>query len=132
MMKQGWGRVINISGLAARETGSIMGSMRNIAVAALTKNLADDLGPHGINITCVHPGLTRTEKTADVIRRKAIDAGISPVEMEERMLLENSIHRFVDAADIGSLVAFLASPRSIAINGESIGAGGGAPGAIHY
>ena len=37
--------------------------MRNVAVAAMTKNIADELGPHGINVTVVHPGLTRTEAT---------------------------------------------------------------------
>ena len=43
MMKARWGRIINISGLAARSTGSVVGSIRNISVAALTKNLADEL-----------------------------------------------------------------------------------------
>ena len=47
MQAQGWGRIVNISGLAARQTGNTVGSMRNIAVAALTKNLADELGPAG-------------------------------------------------------------------------------------
>jgi NAD(P)-dependent dehydrogenase (short-subunit alcohol dehydrogenase family) len=64
MARQNWGRIINISGLAARQTGSTIGSMRNVAVAALTKNLADELGPLGINVTCVHPGVTRTENTS--------------------------------------------------------------------
>ena len=57
MRAQGWGRIVNISGLAARLTGSAVGSIRNVAVAALTKNLADELGPSGINVTVVHPGL---------------------------------------------------------------------------
>ena len=35
----------------------------------LSKNLADELGPHGIAVNCVHPKLTRTEKTADVVAR---------------------------------------------------------------
>jgi NAD(P)-dependent dehydrogenase (short-subunit alcohol dehydrogenase family) len=58
MKEQGWGRIINLSGLAARQTGSIVGSMRNVSVSALTKNLADELGPFGINVTVVHPALT--------------------------------------------------------------------------
>jgi NAD(P)-dependent dehydrogenase (short-subunit alcohol dehydrogenase family) len=53
MQRQGFGRIINISGLAARWTGSIVGSIRNVSVAALTANLAEELGPHGINVTCV-------------------------------------------------------------------------------
>ncbi len=50
-------------GLAARSTGAITGTVRNVAVAALTKNLADELGRDGINVTVVHPGVTVTEKT---------------------------------------------------------------------
>ncbi len=37
--------------------------MRNVGVAAILKNLADELGPMGINIVAVHPGMTRTEAT---------------------------------------------------------------------
>src|SRR5207302_1187513 len=40
MKQNGWGRIINISGLAARGTGTILGSVRNVSVVALTKNLA--------------------------------------------------------------------------------------------
>ena len=63
MVERGWGRIISISGLAARSTGSTIGSIRNVAVAAMTKNLADELGRSGVNVTVVHPGLTRTEAT---------------------------------------------------------------------
>ena len=58
--------------------------MRNVAVAAMTKNLADELGPHGINVTVVHPGLTRTEATPGVIARLAAARGISPEEAERQ------------------------------------------------
>ena len=71
MIKQRSGRIINVSGLAARQTGTIIGSMRNVSVAALTKNLADELAPHGISAVCVHPGLTRTEKTPGVVAAQA-------------------------------------------------------------
>ena len=64
MKKAGWGRIVNISGLAARQTGNTVGSMRNVAVAAMTKNLADELGPPASTSRVVHPGLTRTERTA--------------------------------------------------------------------
>ena len=69
MIRQGWGRIINLSGLAARSTGTTIGSMRNVAVAAMTKNLADELGPQGINVTVVHPGLTCTERISRRHRR---------------------------------------------------------------
>jgi NAD(P)-dependent dehydrogenase (short-subunit alcohol dehydrogenase family) len=132
MIRQGWGRIVNVSGLAARSTGATIGSMRNVAVVAMTKNLADELGPHGINVTVVHPGLTRTERTADVIARRAEAEGLTPEEVERRMAEGNTVRRLIDARDIAYVVAFLASPKSIAINGDVIAAGGGAPRSIHY
>ncbi len=129
----GWGRIINISGLAARSAGSIPGSTRNVAVAALTKNLADELGPKGVNVTVVHPGATRTEKTAPNVARKAEAEGIS-LEQAERALYgsSNLIGRIVDAEEVAAVVTFLASPRSVAINGDAIAVGGGSPRAIYY
>jgi NAD(P)-dependent dehydrogenase (short-subunit alcohol dehydrogenase family) len=132
MVAQGWGRIINISGLAARSTGSTIGSMRNVAVVALTKNLADELGPHGINVTVVHPGTTRTEKTAGVVARQAEARGISAEEVERGMASANSIRRILDASDVANVVAFLASPKSVAINGDVIAAGGGVGRGIYY
>jgi NAD(P)-dependent dehydrogenase (short-subunit alcohol dehydrogenase family) len=132
LIRQGWGRIINISGLAARSTGSPIGSMRNVAVVALTKNLADELGPHGINVTVVHPGTTRTEKMAGVISAQATAQGISEAEVERRMAQGNSSRRIVDAGEIAYVVAFLASPKSVAINGDVIAAGGGVGRGIYY
>lgn len=132
MTKQGWGRIINISGLGARQTGTTVGSIRNVGVAALTKNLADELGPRGINVTCVHPGLTRTEKTPGVIEWRASIQKKTKEEVEKAMNDLNTIRRLVTAEEIGDIVAFLASPKSIAINGDAIAAGGGIPGSIYY
>ena len=127
-----WGRIINISGLAARRTGTIPGSVRNVAVAALTKGLADELGPQGVNVTVVHPGATRTERTAEVVARRAATDGISPAEAEKALYGGSLIGRIVEAEEVADVVLFLASPRSVAINGDAIAAGGGTPHAIHY
>jgi NAD(P)-dependent dehydrogenase (short-subunit alcohol dehydrogenase family) len=132
MIERRWGRIINVSGLAARQTGSIIGSIRNVAVAALTANLADELGPHGINVTVVHPGQTRTERTPDVLARAAGAAGVGTAEIEARIGATTSIGRIVDASEVADVVAFLASPRSVAVSGGAIAVGGGARGSIHY
>ncbi|MBI4305434.1 MAG: SDR family oxidoreductase [Chloroflexi bacterium] len=132
MIRQKWGRIINISGLAARNAGSTIGSMRNVAVSAMTKNLANELGPHGINVTVVHPGTTRTEATPRVIERRAQTEGVTPEEVERRMARNNVLGRIIDASDIANVVAFLASPKSVAINGDAIVAGGGVGSAIYY
>jgi NAD(P)-dependent dehydrogenase (short-subunit alcohol dehydrogenase family) len=132
MAERGWGRIINISGLAARQTGSITGSVRNAAVAAMTKNLADELGPKGINVTVVHPGMTLTESSEANLRAMAAARGKEPAEVAAELAARVSIGRSVRAEEVADVIAFLASPRSVALNGDAISASGGARGAIHY
>ena len=132
MIERGWGRIVNISGLGARSTGNLIGSVRNVGVSALTKNLADELGPAGICVTVVHPGLTRTEATPSVVAWRASSSGLDPTVVEERMARSNSLRRLIDASEVADVVAFLASPRSGSITGDAIVCGGGQPGVIHY
>lgn len=131
MVEQGWGRIINISGLGARQATSIAHTVRNVSVSALTKNLADELGPQGINVTVVHPGLTRTERLVERLTEQAAREQVSVASLEEG-LATNSIRRVVDATEVADVVTFLASPRSIAITGDAIAAGGGVPGPVYY
>jgi NAD(P)-dependent dehydrogenase (short-subunit alcohol dehydrogenase family) len=132
MASAGWGRIINISGLAARQTGSIVGTVRNVAVVAMTKNLADELGSDGINVTVVHPGMTRTERTPEAMAAMAQARGTSVEELERRLESALSIGRLVTAEEVAAVVTFLASPRSVALNGDAVVASGGARGTIHY
>src|SRR4051812_47010287 len=91
MVARDWGRIVNVSGLAARQTGSVVGSVRNVAVAALTKNLADELGPAGVNVTVVHPGPTITERSPS--------GAPTP-----------SIGRYLTAEEVADVIVFLCSP----------------------
>ena len=132
MAGRGGGRIVNISGNAARRTGSTVGSMRNIAVAAMTKNLADELAPQKITLVVVHPGTIRTEKTPDVIKRTAQRQGVSEAEVEQRLNAANLIGRLVEAAEVAQVVTFLCSPLAAAIDGDAVAVTGGTPGAIVY
>ena len=66
-----------------------------------------------------------------MVERIASARGISADEAAAT-LNGNSIRRLIDADEVAWLVAFLASPRSIAINGDAVACGGGQPGVIHY
>jgi NAD(P)-dependent dehydrogenase (short-subunit alcohol dehydrogenase family) len=126
LIENGWGRIINISGTGSRQTVSVIGSVRNASVTALTKNVADELGKHGINVTVVHPGATRTERYQELQDRPVIN------EATRNAHINNVIGRVVEPQEVAWVVAFLASPRSVAITGDGILAGGGIPGFIYY
>ena len=132
MRARHWGRIINISGMAARQTGTLVGSMRNVAVAAMTKQLSDTLGRDGINVTVVHPGLTVTERTPEVLASRAERSGRGEDELRAEMFASNAIRTAIDAQDVANVVTFLASPLSLAIAGDAIAVGGGVGRAIHY
>ncbi|WP_121709537.1 SDR family oxidoreductase [Streptomyces sp. E5N91] len=132
MAERGWGRIVNIGGLAARQSGSIVGSVRNVAVAAMSKNLADELGPAGINVVTVHPGATRSGTFLTILQERAAALGRRPEELERQLAASVSIGRIVEPEEVAAVVAFLASPLSVALNGDPVLASGGVKGAIHY
>ena len=131
MQKNHSGRIINIGGLAARTAGNIAGA-RNAAVGHLTKTLADMLGPYGITVNAIHPGTTRTERSAEAWTEQAKREGVALDEYERRLGAHHAIRRIVDAREIAYVAAFLASPKSGAITGEVIAAGGGPSRAVYY
>ena len=137
LKEQGWGRIINISGGHARNAGNLSGGARNVSLVHMTKTLSNQLGRYGITVNCIHPGTTRTERTAGMFVERAGQQGISPEEVEQRDFAPdaprgNAICRMVDASEIGFLTAFLASDKAWAITGEVIAAGGGTGNAVYY
>ena len=133
----GWGRIVNISGLNARIAGNMSGGARNGSLVHFTRTLAQQLGRDGITVNCIHPGLTRTERTEVVMAARAERAGLTPEEVEARDYADdnpraNSIRRMVDASEIGHITAFLCSDKSWAINGEVIAADGGGTPSVYY
>jgi NAD(P)-dependent dehydrogenase (short-subunit alcohol dehydrogenase family) len=137
LKQQGWGRIINISGTNARNAGNLSGGARNGALVHFTKTLAVHLGRHGITVNCVHPGVTRTERTPRLLAARAAELGVTPEEAERRDYTAdsprgNAIGRMVDAAEIAYVTAFLASEKSWSISGELIVATGGAGRSVYY
>ena len=137
MKKAGWGRIINISGGNARTPGDLSGGARNSALVHFSRTMALQLGRDGITVNCIHPGPTRTERTARQLAERSQKLGIPPGEVEAGDYAKggpraNAIGRMVDASEIGELAAFLVSDRAAAITGELISPNGGAGGGVYY
>ena len=106
MRKQGYGRIVNVAGMAARHAGAIPGGMRNAAVSVMAKAVSLGEGSRGITIATIHPGGTHTGR-ADILRWQ----GPGP--------------RRVAARDAAYVAAFLASPRAALLTGETISVSAG-------
>jgi len=124
MKGQGFGRIVNIGGLTGRGS-KVLSGMRNLAVAHLTKTLSDQLGPSGITVNLIHPGVVETPHIQELYEREAKKQGKTPEEVEQGYIDATPIRRTLRPVEIGWLVAFLASPKSGAVTGESIGIDGG-------
>lgn len=150
LVEQRWGRIINVGGISARRTAALVnararGGVGNYpridaspagcieaGVTALTKNLADELGPHGVNVTAIYPGYTLTDPFKARLTVEAELLGRSFEEHIRTIDTGSAIARFVLPNEIGWVVAFLASPKSITISGTAIPVGGGFLGSIDY
>ena len=137
LKEQRWGRIINISGTNARNAGNLSGGARNTSLVHLSKTLAVQLGRFGITVNCVHPGITRTERTPRLLAARGKELGIDPADVEKTDFAHdsprgNAIGRMVDAAEVAYVTAFLASDKAWAISGELIVATGGAGRSVYY
>jgi len=124
MIRNNWGRIINISGLAARIGGSYFSSgPRNASVVHLTKSASMELGKHGITVNAVYPGIVSTE----AFRERVTDE--DALRQLEAM---NSLGRLITAEEIANVVTFLASPLSASISGDVISVTGGIGNSVYY
>jgi NAD(P)-dependent dehydrogenase (short-subunit alcohol dehydrogenase family) len=124
-MRRGrYGRIINIGGLTGRGSKQLSG-MRNVAIVHMTKTLSDQLGPDGITVNTIHPGVVETPHIHELYEKEARKQGLTVAEVEANYVKATPIRRVLQPEEMGWLVAFLASPRSGSITGESLGCDGG-------
>lgn len=124
MRKHRYGRIINIGGLTGRGSKQLSG-MRNVAIVHMTKTLSDQLGPDGITVNTIHPGVVETPHIHELYEKEAKKQGLSAAEVEANYVKVTPIRRVLQPEEMGWIIAFLASPRSGSITGESLGCDGG-------
>jgi NAD(P)-dependent dehydrogenase (short-subunit alcohol dehydrogenase family) len=133
MKQAGWGRIVNLSGGAGRTPGTAISTpARNIACVALTKSLANALGPFGINVNAIYPGTTLTEAVLERHREQAERQGKSTEVYLEELRQRSIIRHLVTAEDVAQVVVFLCSPLAVGITGEAISVSGGTNADMHY
>jgi NAD(P)-dependent dehydrogenase (short-subunit alcohol dehydrogenase family) len=120
MVERGRGRIVNITSIAAKRGGGVIGTIAYAAAKAgvigFTKALARELGPSGVTVNAIAPGVMRTEMT------KVLD---TDEELRARALSLVPLGHRGEIQDIASAVVFLVSDLAGYITGETVNVDGG-------
>ena len=122
MMGRGFGRIVNFGSKAGRYGSLIAGAnyaAAKGAIAAMTRQMAQEFGPMGINVNCICPGVVMTERTAGLWAERRT------AQEREQVLATIPVRRYCEVDDVAAAVAFLASEDSRFITGISLDLNGG-------
>jgi len=117
MKKQRSGKIANLGSLAAKVGGIFAGAdyaASKAGVICLTKSLAKQLAPYGINVNAVAPGVIETEMTKNW-----------PNDVKENLLRQIPLGRFGTPEEVAEAVLFLVSDSASYITGSTIDVNGG-------
>ena len=127
MKSQKFGRIINVISTSVKQPLPNLGVSNTIrgAVANWAKTLANELGAFGITVNNVLPGATNTARLDSIINAKAEKTQQSVDSVADTMKSSVPANRFADPSEVGSAIAFLASPAASYINGVNLPVDGG-------
>src|SRR5271168_383929 len=131
MLSRNWGRVIFISSESAQNIPPEMVhyGMSKTAQVAIARGVAESVAGTGITANSVLVGPTASEGMANFVSSVAKQRGLTPADVEKEFFKAvrpaSLLKRFETPEEVAAVVAFLASGRSIAINGAAVRAEGG-------
>jgi NAD(P)-dependent dehydrogenase (short-subunit alcohol dehydrogenase family) len=122
----GGGSIVSMSSAAGRHGYAFRTpySAAKFGVIGFTQSLAKELGPHGIRVNAILPGIIEGPRIENVISARANQLGISHEEMTGRYLQNISLRRMTSPYDVAAMVAFLLSDAGHNISGQSLGVDG--------
>mgnify|MGYP002639980417 CR=1 FL=1 len=126
MRAAGYGRIVNVISLSVREPIPMLGVSNTIrgAMASWAKTLAMELPP-GVTVNNVLPGYTDTERLGSLSQAVAARQGLTAEEVQGAWCAQVPEARLGQPAELGAVIAFLASPAAAYLRGASIPVDGG-------
>ncbi len=127
MAYAGWGRVVHVTSLVAREPSPLLpiSSTLRAGLLALTKLQALEFAARGVTVNAVLPGHTRTDRQTHLAEVRAARDGVSVETALARAESEVPMGRFAEPEEVAAAVAFLCGKPAAAITGQSLLVDGG-------
>ncbi len=127
MKERGWGRILNITSIAAKQPvdNLMLSNSLRAAVTGFAKTLAAEVATHGITVNNIMPGYTATERVIDLASALAEREHVTSDEIASRWEAEIPMGRLGRPDEFAALAAFLVSERASYITGASMPVDGG-------
>ena len=122
LRKSAHGAIINISSVAGRLGYAYRTpyAATKWAIVGFTQSLAKELGPDGIRVNAIMPGMVEGPRLEQVIAARAEAQGTSYTEVEQDCLSKVSLRRMVSPQDVANMALFLCSPVGQNISGQAL------------
>jgi NAD(P)-dependent dehydrogenase (short-subunit alcohol dehydrogenase family) len=127
MLRQRHGKIVNVAGTSGLRGYKLRAaySSSKWAVRGFTRTVALEVGPHGVNVNCVAPGIVAGERMDRLCREKARKRGSTPEQVYEEYVQEMALRRVTTAEDVANAVLFLCSEESRNMTGQCLTVDGG-------
>jgi 3-oxoacyl-[acyl-carrier protein] reductase len=127
MIDRRYGKIINIAGTSGLRGYRFRAaySSSKWAVRGLTRTLALEVGPHGVNVNAICPGVVEGDRMTTIINQKARVRGWTAPQILDEYIGEMALRRFTRDEDVANAAVFLASEESRQITGHELIVDGG-------